>query len=126
MGNIGMRETQKSLLGYDLQLCGKDPVTGFYRDGCCDTGPGDVGTYTICAIITEEFLEYLKSKGNDLITFRHEFGFPGLKAGDHWCLCAVRWKEARRAGRAPQVTPMSTKIKNPRPCEAARSENPRN
>ncbi len=111
MGNIYMSETQKNVLGYDLQLCGKDPVTGFYRDGCCNTGPGDVGTHTICAIITEEFLEYSKSKGNDLTTPRHEFGFPGLKAGDHWCLCAIRWEEARRAGRAPQVKLMSTNMK---------------
>ena len=111
LGNNCMREMQKNVLGSDLQICGRDPVTGFYRDGCCNTGPGDVGTHTICAVITDEFLEYSKSRGNDLITPRHAFGFPGLKAGDLWCLCALRWEEARRAGRAPGVKLMSTNIK---------------
>ena len=106
-----MIDTQKNVLGFDLELCGSDPVTGFYRDGCCNTGPGDVGTHTVCAILTDEFLEFSRSKGNDLITPRPEFGFPGLKAGDQWCLCALRWKEARHAGKAPRIKLTSTNLK---------------
>ena len=106
-----MSDTQKNVLGFDLELCGSDPVTGFYRDGCCNTGPGDVGTHTVCAILTDEFLEFSRSKGNDLITPRPEFGFPGLKAGDQWCLCALRWKEARHAGKAPRIKLTSTNLK---------------
>ena len=106
-----MSETQKNVLGFDLELCSSDPVTGFYRDGCCNTGPGDVGTHTVCAILTDEFLEFSRSKGNDLITPRPEFGFPGLKAGDKWCLCALRWEEARHAGKAPRVKLTSTNLK---------------
>ena len=104
-------EQQKNVLDSELQDCGIDPVTGFYRDGCCNTGPGDVGTHTVCAIMTDDFLEYSKSKGNDLITPRPEFDFPGLKAGDAWCLCALRWEEARQAGCAPRVKLTSTNIK---------------
>ena len=104
-------EKQKNVLDTELQDCGIDPMTGFYRDGCCNTGPGDVGTHTVCAIMTDEFLEYSKSKGNDLITPRPEFDFPGLKAGDAWCLCALRWEEARQAGCAPRVKLTSTNIK---------------
>ena len=104
-------EQQKNVLGSELQDCGIDPMTGFYRDGCCNTGPGDVGTHTVCAIMTDEFLEHSKSKGNDLITPRPEFDFPGLKAGDAWCLCALRWEEARQAGCAPRVKLTSTNIK---------------
>ncbi len=104
-------EKQKNVLDSELQDCSIDPMTGFYRDGCCNTGPGDVGTHTVCSIMTDEFLEYSKSKGNDLITARPEFGFPGLKAGDAWCLCALRWEEARQAGCAPRVKLTSTNIK---------------
>ena len=104
-------EQQKNVLDSELQDCGISPMTGFYRDGCCNTGPGDVGTHTVCAIMTDEFLEYSKSKGNDLITPRPEFDFPGLKAGDSWCLCALRWEEARQAGCAPRVKLTSTNIK---------------
>ena len=104
-------EQQKNVLDAELQDCGIDPMTGFYRDGCCNTGPGDVGTHTVCAIMTDEFLAYSKSKGNDLITPRPEFDFPGLKAGDAWCLCALRWEEARQAGCAPRVKLTSTNIK---------------
>ena len=104
-------ERQKNVLGSELLDCGIDPMTGFYRDGCCNTGPGDFGTHTVCAIMTDEFLEYSKSKGNDLITARPEFDFPGLKAGDAWCLCALRWEEARQAGCAPRVKLTSTNIK---------------
>ena len=104
-------EKQKNVRDSELQDCGISPMTGFYRDGCCNTGPGDVGTHTVCAIMTDEFLEYSKSKGNDLITPRPEFDFPGLKAGDAWCLCALRWEEARQAGCAPRVKLTSTNIK---------------
>ena len=106
-----MSDTQKNVLGFELELCSSDPVTGFYRDGCCNTGPGDVGTHTVCAILTDEFLEFSRSKGNDLITPRPEFGFPGLKSGDQWCLCALRWEEARQVGKAPKVKLASTNIK---------------
>ena len=104
-------EKQKNVLDSELQDCGIDPMTGFYRDGCCNTGPGDVGTHTVCAIMTDDFLEYSKSKGNDLITPRPEFDFPGLKPGDAWCLCALRWEEARQAGCAPRVKLTSTNMK---------------
>ena len=104
-------ETQTNVLGSDLQDCSTDPMTGFYRDGCCNTGSGDSGTHTVCAVMSDEFLEYSLNKGNDLITPRPEFGFPGLKAGDGWCLCALRWEEAREAGYAPRVKLTSTNIK---------------
>ena len=106
-----MSATQKNVLGTDLQVCGTDPITGFYRDGCCNTGTGDVGTHTVCAIVSNEFLEFSKNQGNDLVTPRPEYGFKGLTDGDHWCLCAMRWEEARKAGCAPQVKVTSTNIK---------------
>ena len=106
-----MTEKQTNVLGAELQECSIDPITGFYRDGCCNTGQGDVGTHTVCSIMTDKFLEYSRSKGNDLITPRPEFDFPGLKAGDAWCLCAMRWEEARQAGCAPRVKLTSTNIK---------------
>jgi uncharacterized protein (DUF2237 family) len=104
-------EEQKNVLGSTLLDCSNDPITGFYRDGCCNTGLGDSGTHTVCAIMTDEFLEYSRNKGNDLITPKPEFGFQGLKKGDGWCLCAMRWEEARRAGCAPRVKLTSTNIK---------------
>jgi len=104
-------DKQTNVLGSELQDCSINPMTGFYRDGCCNTGPGDVGTHTVCSIMTDAFLEYSQSKGNDLITPRPEFDFPGLKAGDAWCLCAMRWEEARQAGCAPRVKLTSTNIK---------------
>jgi len=91
--------------------CSTDPLTGFFRDGCCNTGSNDVGTHTVCAIMTEDFLEFSKAKGNDLSTPRKEFNFPGLKPGDAWCLCALRWIEAKDAGYAPKVRLASTNIK---------------
>lgn len=97
------KERAKNVLGTDLSVCGTDPVTGFYRDGCCHTGPEDRGSHTVCATLTQDFLEYTKERGNDLSTPRPEFGFPGLEPGDRWCLCASRWKEAYEAGVAPQV-----------------------
>ena len=108
---MDLMEKQTNVLGSELQDCSIDPMTRFYRDGCCNTGPGDLGTHTVCSIMTDEFLEYSQSKGNDLITPRPEFDFPGLKAGDAWCLCAMRWEEARQAGCAPRVKLTSTNIK---------------
>lgn len=105
-----MTENQKNVFETDLEPCGIDPITGFYRDGHCNTGLDDAGVHTVCALMTDEFLEYSLSKGNDLSTPRPEFGFPGLKAGDHWCLCALRWEESRQAGFAPRIKLTSTNI----------------
>ncbi|MCC6354567.1 MAG: DUF2237 domain-containing protein [Verrucomicrobiae bacterium] len=93
----------RNVLGGDLEICGLDPVTGFYRSGCCDTGPDDLGQHTVCAQMTDAFLAFSKSRGNDLSTPAPQFGFPGLRAGDRWCLCAARWLEAHEAGMAPLV-----------------------
>jgi hypothetical protein len=93
----------RNVLGTVLKTCGTDPVTGFYRNGKCDTGEDDAGSHTVCAQLTAEFLAYTKAKGNDLSTPRPEWGFPGLKPGDRWCLCAARWKEALAAGVAPPI-----------------------
>lgn len=93
----------KNVLGEPLQSCCTDPMTGFYRDGVCNTGPDDFGTHVVCAEMTAEFLSFTKSRGNDLSTPRPEYRFPGLKPGDGWCLCALRWKEAYEAGVAPPV-----------------------
>ena len=106
-----MSDIQKNVLGLELEVCGTDPVTGFYRDGCCNTGAGDVGTHTVCAIVDDRFLEFSRNQGNDLITPRPEYRFKGLKNGDRWCLCAMRWEEARQAGCAPKVKLTSTNIK---------------
>jgi uncharacterized protein (DUF2237 family) len=93
----------KNVFGEPLIPCSLNPMTGFFRNGCCDTGPEDQGTHTVCAVVTLEFLEFSKSRGNDLISPRPEFLFPGLKPGDKWCLCALRWLEAWNAGVAPPV-----------------------
>lgn len=93
----------KNVLGGDLEACCFEPRTGFYRDGFCKTGPEDGGRHVICARMTDEFLRYTFSRGNDLMTPRPEFHFPGLRAGDQWCLCALRWREALEAGKAPPV-----------------------
>jgi|TARA_B100001094_G_C18036831_1_gene722970 uncharacterized protein len=106
-----MEEKQENVLGTELEICGIDPITGFYRDGCCNTGKGDVGTHTVCVIVTDEFLEFSRGKGNDLSTPIPNYGFPGLKAGDSWCLCALRWEEARIAGCAPRVKLTATNKK---------------
>jgi uncharacterized protein (DUF2237 family) len=98
----------RNVLGGELKPCSLDPVTGFYRNGCCETGPDDVGMHTVCAIMTDAFLAFSRTAGNDLSTPRPEFGFPGLKAGDRWCLCAPRWMEALEAGHAPRVVLEST------------------
>lgn len=92
-----------NIFGEKLLSCSTKPMTGFYRDGCCNTGPEDLGTHTVCVSLTKEFLEFSKSRGNDLMTPIPEYDFPGLKEGDSWCLCALRWLEAYRAGVAPLV-----------------------
>ena len=93
----------RNVLGTKLEECSRDPMTGFYRDGCCRTGRDDQGVHVVCARVTAEFLEFSRQAGNDLSTPRPEYGFPGLQAGDQWCLCASRWAEAHRAGVAPPV-----------------------
>ena len=92
-----------NVVGGELLPCSEDPLTGFYRDGCCSTGPEDVGSHTVCAVMTDEFLAFSKAAGNDLSTPHPEWGFDGLKEGDRWCLCASRWLEAYEAGQAPEV-----------------------
>ncbi len=98
----------RNVLGEPLELCSIKPMTGFYRDGCCNTGREDVGSHTVCAVMTEPFLRFSKSRGNDLSTPVPEIGFAGLKAGDRWCLCAQRWQEALDADRAPRVVLRAT------------------
>jgi len=98
----------KNVFGEVLIPCSLEPLTGFYRDGCCSTGEEDKGKHTVCAVMTDDFLSFSKSKGNDLSTPMEEFGFPGLKAGDRWCLCVERWVEAWEAGSAPKVIMQST------------------
>ncbi len=98
----------RNVLGTDLEICCGSPITGWYRNGKCETEPNDRGAHVICAEMTEEFLEFSKSRGNDLITPAPRFGFPGLKPGDRWCLCASRWKEALDAGVAPPIILQAT------------------
>jgi hypothetical protein len=93
----------RNVLGGPLAECGTQPLTGFFRNGCCHTGPEDLGRHVVCAQMTREFLAFSFQRGNDLITAVPEFGFPGLKPGDRWCLCAARWKDAFEAGFAPPV-----------------------
>lgn len=93
----------KNVLGTDLQTCSTDPMTGFYRNGCCDTGREDQGLHLVCIEATAEFLSFSQQVGNDLSTPVPAYGFPGLKPGDRWCLCALRWKEAYAAGSAPKL-----------------------
>ena len=92
-----------NVLGTELEVCGTDPMTGYFRDGCCNTDAHDRGSHTVCVKVTKEFLEYSRDQGNDLMTPVPEFDFPGLKAGDRWCLCASRWNEAFKTGVAPRV-----------------------
>lgn len=98
----------RNVLGGPLQPCSFDPLTGFYRDGCCNTGDDDEGRHTVCIVATAEFLEFSRIVGNDLSTPRPDWGFPGIKPGDRWCLCAARWQEAFVAGFAPKVALKST------------------
>ena len=100
---MNTKRNSLNVLGSPLQTCSLDPVTGWFRDGCCETQASDQGRHLVCAIMTEAFLVFSKSRGNDLSTPRPEYNFPGLKPGDRWCLCLERWKEAHAAGKAPQV-----------------------
>jgi uncharacterized protein (DUF2237 family) len=100
--------TERNVLGGDLEPCGTDPVTGFYRDGSCVCGPEDVGLHAVCAVMTTEFLDHQRSVGNDLSTPRPEWGFPGLQPGDRWCVVAVRWAQAYEAGAVAPVVLAST------------------
>ena len=97
------RQPAVNVLGGVLVPCSADPVTGFFRNGCCDTAPDDLGSHTVCAVMTAGFLEFSKDAGNDLSTPHPEFGFAGLKPGDRWCLCAPRWQQALAAGQAPNL-----------------------
>jgi uncharacterized protein len=99
---------EHNVLGGPLEPCGTEPVTGFYRDGCCATGPDDVGSHTVCAVVTAEFLEHQRAVGNDLSTPRPEYHFPGLRPGDRWCVVAARWLQAYQAGVAAPVVLAST------------------
>ena len=105
-----MTRQAKNVLGTELDTCCTDPMTGFYRDGCCRTGPEDAGLHLVCAVMTDEFLAYSKSVGNDLSTPNPMYAFPGLKAGDRWCLCARRWKQAWLDNMAPRVVLAATHI----------------
>lgn len=105
---FGMPAESINVFGEPLQSCSYQPITGFYRDGCCNTGSEDAGDHVVCASMTREFLEFELEQGNDLVTPHPEAGFPGLKPGDCWCLCALRWYEAYEAGVAPPVYLMAT------------------
>jgi uncharacterized protein (DUF2237 family) len=98
----------RNVLGGELEPCGSDPVTGFYREGYCTTGPDDLGNHTVCAVVSKEFLEHQLKAGNDLVTPRPEYEFPGLQAGDRWCIVAARWQAAYEAGVAPPVVLAAT------------------
>jgi uncharacterized protein (DUF2237 family) len=98
----------RNVLGGPLAECSSKPLTGFFRDGCCNTGAEDRGVHTVCSLMTAEFLEFSRARGNDLSTPMPDFGFPGLKPGDRWCLCAARWREALKAGFAPKVVLTAT------------------
>jgi len=100
--------TELNVLGEELQPCGTDPMTGFFRDGCCRTGPQDLGSHTICAVVTAEFLEHQRSVGNDLSTAMPQYGFPGLQPGDRWCVTAVNWARAHNDGAAAPIVLAST------------------
>ncbi|GAA1230673.1 DUF2237 domain-containing protein [Prauserella halophila] len=100
--------SERNVLGDELQPCGTDPVTGYYRTGCCETGDDDPGNHSVCAVVTTEFLAQQQAGGNDLTNPRPEFGFPGLTPGDRWCVCADRWLQAREAGSAPPVVLAAT------------------
>lgn len=102
MPEIEMDESL-NVYGEPLEECCNNPLTGFFRDGCCNTSDQDVGSHTVCVSLTAEFLSFSKAKGNDLSTPRPEFGFPGLEPGQSWCLCAARWREAHEAGAAPRL-----------------------
>jgi hypothetical protein len=98
----------RNVFGGKLEACSMTPLTGYFRNGCCDTSPDDLGSHTVCVVMTEEFLAFSKERGNDLSTPMPQFGFDSLKAGDRWCLCAPRWQEAFEAGMAPRVVLRAT------------------
>jgi len=104
----GRRLPPRNVFGEPLETCSSKPMSGFYRDGCCNTGQEDIGSHTVCTVMTSEFLDFSKSHGNDLSTPVPEFGFPGLKPGDRWCLCAPRWQEAFEANQPPRVVLRAT------------------
>ena len=104
-------EKQKNILGEEIESCCENPITGFFRDGFCNTDERDEGIHTVCVNMTEDILEFSKSRGNDLSTPRPEFNFPGLKEGDNWCLCAERWAEAYRSNVAPKLYLKKTNIR---------------
>lgn len=108
MRRFDPHEFARNVLGEKLQSCSEDPVTGFYRDGCCNVGPDDLGVHSVCVRVTAGFLEFSKARGNDLSTPMPQFGFAGLKPGDQWCLCAARWQEAFEANAAPKVVLRAT------------------
>ena len=101
--NKAMKAESKNVLGGPLADCSKSPMTGFFRDGCCNTSDEDAGSHTVCSVVTADFLRFSKSRGNELSTPAPQYGFPGLKPGDRWCLCAARWAEALDDGRAPRL-----------------------
>jgi uncharacterized protein len=107
-GGGGGRGAAKNVLGGKLEICSLSPMTGFFRNGCCDTSREDVGSHTVCVVMTKEFLAFSKAAGNDLSTPVPDFGFPGLNPGDRWCLCAPRWQEALDAGNPPRVVLRAT------------------
>ena len=111
------RAPSRNVLGGRLEDCSHRPVTGVFRNGCCDTGPADAGSHTVCAVMTEAFLAFSRQAGNDLSTPRPEYGFTGLKPGDRWCLCAPRWAEALAAGQAPAVVLKATHAEALRYCK---------
>jgi uncharacterized protein (DUF2237 family) len=103
-----MTQRERNVLGGELEPCSRDPLTGFFRDGCCNTGPEDLGLHIVCARMTRAFLEFARANGNDLVTPRPDYDFPGLKAGDRWCVCAGAWRQAYEAGVAPPVVLAAT------------------
>jgi uncharacterized protein (DUF2237 family) len=113
------RRPSRNVLGEPLLSCSQAPMTGFFRNGGCDTSPEDIGSHTVCAVMTAEFLAFSRAAGNDLSTPHPEFGFPGLRPGDRWCLCAPRWRQALEAGRAPRVVLRATHEGALRYCELA-------
>jgi uncharacterized protein (DUF2237 family) len=113
------RRPSRNVLGGVLGLCSSEPMTGFLRNGCCETTPEDGGSHTVCAVMTAEFLAFSKASGNDLSTPRPEFGFAGLRPGDRWCLCAPRWQEALEADAAPKVVLRATEEGALRHCALA-------
>ena len=115
----GGRRQAKNVLGGVLEACSIQPMTGIFRNGCCDTVPQDVGSHTVCAVMTTEFLAFSKASGNDLSTPLPEHGFAGLKPGDRWCLCAPRWQEALDAGQAPRVALRATNLAALEHCSLA-------